>query len=115
MDGSSLATYRMVITWFQVSNKLNRARVFQKTFLLADNSINIILGIPFLTLNNTNIIFVERKLTWKSYIIAEVLPTIWQVKIIDKKKFTKVALDENVKASVVYMVLLISKILIHPA
>ena len=45
----------MVLASFQVEDKLKKARFFQKTFLLADLSIEIFLGMPFLTLSNANI------------------------------------------------------------
>ena len=45
----------MVLADFQVEDKLGRARFFQETFLLADISMEVVLGMPFLTLNNANI------------------------------------------------------------
>ena len=58
-----LATYGIVIAAFQVTDKLSKARFFQQTFLLADTTIKVILGIPFLTFNNANIQFAEKELT----------------------------------------------------
>ena len=55
IDGSSLATYGMVIAAFQVVDKLGRSRFFQETFLLADISMKVVLGMPFLTLSNADI------------------------------------------------------------
>ena len=55
IDGSSLATYGMVIAVFQVVDKLGRSRFFQKTFLLADISMEVVLGMLFLTLSNPNV------------------------------------------------------------
>ena len=49
IDNSLLATYRMVIAAFQVLDKLERAHFFQKSFLLADTSMEVILGMPFIT------------------------------------------------------------------
>lgn len=53
----------MVLVSFQVENKLGKALVFQKTFLLAEISMEVVLKIFFLTFNNANIQFVEKKLT----------------------------------------------------
>ena len=39
IDGSSLATYGIVIAAFQVVNKLNCSQFFQETFLLANISL----------------------------------------------------------------------------
>lgn len=59
IDRSRLATYKIVIAKFQVSNKLSKACFFQATFLLVNTSVDIILGIPFLILNNTDVIFAD--------------------------------------------------------
>lgn len=56
-DGSSLATLEMIITRFKISDKLRRAYFFQETLLLVNTNINIILKMPFLTFNNTNVVF----------------------------------------------------------
>ena len=55
IDGSTLQTFEMVLADFQVEDKLGKARFFQKTFLLADISAEVVLGIPFLTLSNANV------------------------------------------------------------
>ena len=55
IDKSSLTTYRMIIAAFQVVNKLGCSRFFQKTFLIANISIKVVLGMPFLTFNNVDI------------------------------------------------------------
>ena len=51
IDGSSLATSGIVIAAFQVVDKLGRSWFFQETFLLADISMDVVLGMPFLTVN----------------------------------------------------------------
>ena len=63
IDGSSLTTYGIVIAAFQVVNKLGRSWFFQETFLLADISMEVVLEMPFLTLSNADVQFVEKKLT----------------------------------------------------
>lgn len=68
--------FKMVLVKFQIEDKLERAQFFQKTFLLADTSIEIILGMSFLTLSNVNMQFAERELIWQSYTPIEALPTI---------------------------------------
>ena len=55
IDGSSLDTFGMVIAGFQVIDKLGRARFFQETFLLADTTMEVVLGMPFLTFGNADI------------------------------------------------------------
>ena len=60
----------------------------------------------FLIFSNANIKFAQKKFTWKFYTTAEALSTIKRVEIIDKKKFTKPALDENFEVFVIYMTFL---------
>ena len=55
IDGSSLATYGMVIAAFQVVDKLGRSRFFQETFLLADISMEVVLDMLFLSFSNTDV------------------------------------------------------------
>ena len=97
-----------------MEDKLGRTRYFQETFLLADISMEVVLGMPFLTLSNADIQFAEKELTWRSYTAAEALPTTKRVEIIDKKEFARAALDEHVEAFVVHVTSL-STMAIHPA
>ena len=62
-NGSLFWTFGIVIAVFQVENKLGKARFFQELFLLANTSIEVVLRMLFLILNNTNIQFTEKKLT----------------------------------------------------
>ena len=55
IDGSSLDTFKMVIASFEVIDKLGGAQFFQETFLLANTMIELVLGMPFLTLSNADI------------------------------------------------------------
>ena len=103
IDSSTLETFGMVLADFQVEDKLGRARFFQKTFLLADISAEVVLGILFLTLSNADVQFVEEELTWRSYTTIEALPSTKRVELIDKKEFAKAALDENSETFVVHV------------
>lgn len=59
---------------------------------------------PFLSLNNTDVKFVESDIfTWKSYDNAKVLLITSWVQLIDKHKFAKVALNRNFDTFVVYV------------
>ena len=57
INGSTFETFEMVLASFQVEDKLERARFFQKMFLLGDLSVEVILRMPFLILSNANIQF----------------------------------------------------------
>lgn len=70
----------------------------------------------FLTFSNVNIQFVKKKLIQRSYIIAKALPIIKRIEIIDKKEFSKAALDRNIEAFGINVIFLnFSSILIYPA
>lgn len=70
----------------------------------------IVLGMPFLTLSNVDIQFAGGELTWRSYSIAEALPTTSRVEFIDKKEFAKAMLDKNVEVFVVHIALSQSRV-----
>ena len=93
---------------------LKKTRFFQETFLLADFSVEVVLGMSFLILSNTNIKFAQKKLIWRFYTTTEALPTTKRVEIIDRKKFAKAVLDKHVEAFVVHVTSL-STMAIHPA
>lgn len=57
IDGSALTTYGIVISGFSLHDKLKRGQFFEKTFLLADTSIKVVLGMLFFTLSDTDIRF----------------------------------------------------------
>ena len=63
IDGFTLETFGIVLASFQVEDKLGRTRYFQETFLLADISVEMVLGMLFLTFSNANIQFAEKELT----------------------------------------------------
>ena len=62
IDNSSLRTFEMVINGFQIEDKLGKAQFFQKSFLLAKTSIEVVLGMLLLTFSNGDIQFAEQKL-----------------------------------------------------
>lgn len=55
IDGSIFNTFKMVLNNFQIENKLGKAGFFRKTFLVADITLELILGILFLTFDNVDI------------------------------------------------------------
>ena len=103
IDGSTLNTFKMILIDFQVKDKLGRAQFFQKTFLLANISAEIVIGMLFLILSNTNVQFIKKKLTWRSYTDAQALTITKQVELINKKEFAKVVLNEKSKTFVIYV------------
>ena len=98
----------MVLASFQIKNMLGKTQFFQKTFLLIDFGIEVVLEMPFLTLSNINIKFAQKKLTQRFYTAAEALPTTKQVEIINKKEFVKATLDEHVETFIVQITFLLT-------
>ena len=66
----------------------------------------VVLGMLFLTFSNADVQFEKKELSWRFYTIAEVLPTTKQVELINKKEFTKTALDEKSETFVVHVAFL---------
>lgn len=54
IDSTMLNTYKMVIAAFLVTDKPNQRKFFEKTFLMANISPNIIFRMFFFILNNAN-------------------------------------------------------------
>ena len=63
IDCSSLKIYEMAIAAFQVMAKLDRAWLLQKTFLLANITMEIVLKILFFSFSNANIQYAEKEFT----------------------------------------------------
>ena len=47
----------MIVFNFSVLDKDSRKRIFKENFLLTDVNLDIVLGMPFLIISNTNINF----------------------------------------------------------
>ena len=103
IDGTILKTYGIVASTFFVLDKDSSERFSEKNFLLADVKLDIILGMPFLTINNANVDFQARDLQWRSYTTGDVLLITRRVKLIGKKKFVVATFDLEHKAFVVYV------------
>ncbi len=114
IDSSPLKTYGIVLASFSLQDILRRVWFFEETFFLADTSIEVVLGMPFLTLSNADFQFSTEKLTWRTYTAVEALPTTCQVKLINKKEFVRAALNENLKTFIVYISAL-EAAAIHPS
>ena len=116
IDGSPLETIGRVIAGFQIQDKLGRVRFFQKTFFLADTSMEVVLGMPFLTLSTAEIRFAERELVWRTYTAAGALSTTRRVEIIDKE-LAAAALNEDDETFVVHVAVIMrsTKMTVHPS
>lgn len=95
IDNLPLKTHSMASARFLLQDSVERVRFFEETYVLVNISMEIVLKIHFLALNNASFQFSTKKLTWRSYIMAKALPTINRVELINKKKFAKAILDKN--------------------
>ena len=57
IDGTTLNIHGMVVVAFSVVDKANRVRFFEETFLVANVSPEVVLGMPFLTLSGADVDF----------------------------------------------------------
>ena len=62
IDGSALKTYDMNIAGLSIKDELGKIRFFDKNFLIADTSMDVVLGMLFLSLNNADVQFDMRNL-----------------------------------------------------
>ena len=62
IDGLLLVTYGMILADFSVQDKLGKVQFFEKTFLLANTSIKMVLKMLFLTFSDVDMQFGEKKL-----------------------------------------------------
>ena len=103
MDGTILETYKMVVAAFSVTDQADRVRFFEETFLVANFSPDMVLGMPFLTLSGADIDFPKKELRWRSYTIEEALPITKQVELVGKIEFATAALDPGHEIFVVHI------------
>ena len=62
IDGLTLVIYGMVLAGFQVQDKLGKVQFFEKTFLLADTSMELVLRMLFLTFSYADVRFMGKEL-----------------------------------------------------
>ena len=96
----------MVVSTFFVTDKNNREKFFEESFLLANVKSDIVLGMPFLTMSNADVDFQAWDLQWRSYTTRDVFLTIKQVELIGKKEFVATALDPKHEVFVIYVAVL---------
>ena len=111
IDGIMLETYRMIVVAFLVEDKANQVRFFEETFLVANVSLEVVLGMPFLTLSGADIDFLGRELWWRTYSTKKALPTTSCIELVGKKEFAVAALDPEHGTYVVHVGLVSSNAL----
>ena len=68
-----------MIADFQIEEKIDRLKFFQKIFLMVNTKFEVILRMIFLKISNTDVLFGEKKFMWKFYTIIKALITTKQV------------------------------------
>ena len=104
----------MVVATFSLVDKANRVRFFKKTFLVANVSPEVVLGIPFLILSSADIDFFGRELRRRTYITKEALPMTKRIELVGKKEFAAATLDPGHKIFAVHVASLSSTPLDRP-
>ena len=103
-----LDTYKMVIIAFSVMDKANRVRFFEKTFLMANVSPEVVFGMLLLTLSDADVDFSRQELRWRTYTTKKAFQTTRYVKLVGKKEFVAAALNLEHKTYIVHIVSLSS-------
>ena len=103
IDGTTLHTYKMIVAAFSVVNKANRVRFFEKTFLVANVWLEVVLGISFLTLSDADVDFSGRELWWRTYTTKEALPNTRRVELVGKKEFAVAAINPEHETYVIHV------------
>ena len=101
--GTTLDTYRIVVAAFSVVDKANRVRFFEETFLVANVSPEVVLGMSFLTLSGADVDFLDWELRWRTYTTEEAFSTTRRVELVGKKEFADIALNPEHETFVVHV------------
>ena len=96
-------TFGMGVAAFSVTNKANRIKFFEKSFLMANVSLEVVFGMLFFTLSGANVDFLGRELRWRIYTTKKAFLTTRRVELVDKKEFAAAALDPESETFVVYI------------
>ena len=75
-----LIIYVIIVLAFLVTDKMDRVRFFDKTFLVANVSPEVVFRIFFFTLSDADIDFLDWKLRWRTYTTEKILLTTKLIK-----------------------------------
>ena len=103
IDGTMLDSHEIVVAAFSVFDKANWVRFFEKIFLVANVSLEVVFGMLFHTLSSANVDFLRRELCWRTYTTKKALPTTRRVELVGKKEFASAALDSEHDTYVVHV------------
>lgn len=83
----------IVKTMVEIKNNETKSCFFKKTFLFSNLSMNFILKMQFLNLNNVKINFLEFETFWWIYISKKTILITKYIELIEKKEFGLGTLD----------------------
>ena len=88
---------KIAMTNFLLQNKRDRVRFLKETFLVANVSPEVVLGILFLTLSGADIDFLNWEFRWRTYTTKKALPTTRRVELVGKKELQLQSLTQNMR------------------
>ena len=88
-----LDIFEMIILAFLVIDKANCVRFFEETFLVANISLEVVLGMPFLILSDVDGNFLRWEFWWRTFTTEVALLTTRHTKLVGKKEFAAAVLD----------------------
>ena len=98
-----LDAFGMVVTAFSVMDKANQVKFFEEICLVANVSLEVVLGMPLLTLSGLDVNFLGRKLRWRTYTTKKALLTTRRINLVGKKEFAATVLDLEYETYIVYV------------
>ena len=103
IDGTILDTFGIVVAVFSVADKANQVKFFEKTFLVANISPEVVFEMLFFTLSGVDIDFLGWEIRWRTYTTKKFLPTTRCIELVGKKEFAAAMLDPEHKIYLVYV------------
>ena len=111
IDGTTLDIHGIVVAAFLMVDKANQVKFFEVTFLMANVSPEVVLGMAFLTLSGADDDFSGQELWWKTYTTKKALSTTRRIELVGKKEFAAATLNPEHRNYVIYVASLSSTLL----
>lgn len=85
---------------------LGKICFFKKIFILANNSIDVVLEMFSFSFFDMNIWFVDREIIWRKYTAIKALPTTKRVKLINENEFAAAELNVDSETFIIDLAVL---------
>ena len=99
-------TKTVVVIAFSVIDKANQVRFFEKTFLVANISPEIVFGMLFFILSSADVDFLDWEFWWRIYITQKAFLTTRHIEPVKKKELVAVVPDPDYETFIVYVAFL---------